>query len=135
MLGPLPANDMATILIADDEPAIREVIRRILLLDHHRVIEAGDGEEAIQLIRAEKPDLALVDLFMPRKEGLETIMQLRRQFPDLKLIAISGGNPTHGMSFLELAQRLGAHRTLAKPFAMQDVLSAVNGLINPAPPA
>lgn len=126
---------MATILIADDEPSVRDVIRRILLVDKHRVLEAADGEEAVRLVRAEKPELALVDLFMPRKEGLETIMQLRRQFPDLKIIAISGGNPSHGMSFLDIAAQLGAHRTLAKPFAMEAVLAAVTELLAPSQPA
>lgn len=126
---------MATILIADDEPSVRDVIRRILLVENHRVVEAVDGEDALRLVRAEKPELALVDLFMPRKEGLETIVQLRRQFPDLKIIAISGGNPTHGMSFLEIAAKLGAHRTLAKPFAMEAVLAAVAELLAPAQPA
>lgn len=126
---------MATILIADDEPSVRDVIRRILLVDKHRVLEAADGEEAVRLVRAEKPELALVDLFMPRKEGLETIMQLRRQFPDLKIIAISGGNPSHGMSFLDIAAQLGAHRTLAKPFAMEAVLTAVTELLTPSQPA
>jgi CheY-like chemotaxis protein len=126
---------MATILIADDEASVRDVIHRILLVDNHRVIEAVDGEETVRMVRAEKPELALVDLFMPRKEGLETIMQLRRQFPDLKIIAISGGNPSHGMSFLDIAKQLGAHRTLAKPFAMETVLSAVAELLAPAQPA
>lgn len=120
---------MAKILIADDEESVLEVVKRILAVDGHEVIEARDGEEAIRKIRAEKPELALIDLFMPRKEGLETIMQLHKSFPDLKIIAISGGNPTHGMSFLEMATRLGAHRTLAKPFSMEEVRNTVAELL------
>lgn len=120
---------MAKILIADDEPSVLEVMRRILAVDGHTVIEARDGEEALRKIRAEQPDVALIDLFMPRKEGLETIMQLRKNFPDLKIIAISGGNPTHGMSFLETAARLGAHRTMAKPFSMEEMRDAIAELL------
>lgn len=116
---------MAKILIADDEPSVLEVMRRILAVDGHEVIEARDGEEAVRKIRTEQPALALIDLFMPRKEGLETIMQLRKNHPDLKIIAISGGNPTHGMSFLDMAARLGAHRTMAKPFSMEEMRNTI----------
>ncbi|MEQ2009471.1 MAG: response regulator [Limisphaerales bacterium] len=126
---------MATVLIADDEQTVRDVVRRILEMDGHRVLEAVDGEEAMRKLRVEKPDLVLVDLFMPRKEGLETIMQLRRTFPDVKIIAISGGNPTHGISFLETAKRLGAHRTLAKPFSMETIRDTVAELLAPEPVA
>ncbi len=110
-------------------------MKRILEMDGHRVIEAVDGEEAMRKLHVEKPDLVLVDLFMPRKEGLETIMQLRRTFPDVKIIAISGGNPTHGISFLDTAKRLGAHRTLAKPFSMETIRDTVAELLAPAPVA
>ncbi len=121
---------MATVLIADDETSVREVVKRILAIDGHQVIEAGDGEEALRKIRSDKPDLVMMDLFMPRKEGLETIMQLRRSFPDIKVIAISGGNPTHGMSFLDLAKKFGAERVLAKPFGMQEIRDAVSELLD-----
>ena len=114
---------------------MRDVVRRILEMDGHRVVEAADGEEAMRKLRVENPDLVLVDLFMPRKEGLETIMQLRRSFPDVKIIAISGGNPTHGMSFLDTAKRLGAHRTLAKPFSMELIRNTVAELLAPEPAA
>ncbi len=120
---------MAKVLIADDEESVLEVVRRILQIDGHEVIEARDGEEALRKIRVEKPDLALIDLFMPRREGLETIMQIRKSYPELKIIAVSGGNPTHGMSFLEMATRLGAHRTLAKPFSMEDMRNVVAELL------
>lgn len=120
---------MAKILIADDEESVLEVVRRILAVDGHEVIEARDGEEAIRKIRSEKPVLAVIDLFMPRKEGLETIIQLRKSHPELKIIAVSGGNPTHGMSFLEMANRLGAHRTMAKPFSMDELRNTVAELL------
>ncbi len=110
-------------------------MKRILEMDGHRVIEAVDGEEAMRKLRVEKPDLVLVDLFMPRKEGLKTIMQLRRTFPDVKIIAISGGNPTHAISFLDTAKRLGAHRTLAKPFSMETIRDTLAELLAPAPVA
>lgn len=120
---------MAKILIADDEASVLEVVSRALALDEHMVVLAHDGEQAVMMARAEHPELALIDLFMPRKEGLETIMQLRKAYPELKIIAMSGGNPTHGMSFLEMATRLGAHRVLAKPFSIADLRTAVADLL------
>jgi CheY-like chemotaxis protein len=120
---------MAKILIADDEPSILEVVNRALALDEHVVVTARDGEQALMMVRTEHPDLVLIDLFMPRKEGLETIMQLRKTNPELKIIAMSGGNPTHGMSFLEMAKRLGAHRALAKPFTITDLRTTVADLL------
>ena len=120
---------MAKVLIADDEDSVLRVLCRILALDGHATVEAHDGEEAIRKARSEHPDIALIDLFMPRKEGLETIIQLRKLFPELKLIAISGGNPMHGMSFLDMASRLGAHRTLAKPFSVEEIRNTIAELL------
>lgn len=120
---------MAKILIADDEASVLEVAGSALALDEHVVTMARDGEQALMMARAERPELVLIDLFMPRKEGLETIMQLRKAYPELKIIAMSGGNPTHGMSFLEMATRLGAHRALAKPFTIADLRATVADLL------
>lgn len=120
---------MAKILIADDEESVLEMLKRVLAMDAHEVVVARDGEEAIRAIRTEQPDLAVIDLFMPRKEGLETIMQARKVFPKLKIIAISGGNPRHGMSFLEMATHLGAHRSLAKPFAVEEFRTMIAELL------
>jgi CheY-like chemotaxis protein len=82
---------MARILVIDDERIIRTIVKHALEEDGHEVIEAGDGEEGIQLYRKNPTDLVVTDIIMPRKEGIETIKELRRNYPDIKIIAMSGG--------------------------------------------
>lgn len=116
---------MAKILIIDDEEQIRLLLRRILEAEGYEVVEAPDGNAGIQLYRKEPIDLIITDIFMPEKEGLETITELRRDYPDIKLIAMSGGGRTGNLDFLPMAGKLGALRTINKPFTRQDMLSAV----------
>lgn len=119
VLGPL--HPVATILVVDDEPAIRTLLRQVLEGAGYNVLEAEDGEKAIALATAET-DLVITDLVMPDREGLETIRLLRKQKPDLKIIAMSGA--FHG-EFLEVAEKLGAVATLAKPIRPNDLLKTV----------
>jgi CheY-like chemotaxis protein len=121
---------VAQILIIDDESDIRGLYRRILEQAGHQVEEAPNGNEGLRLCRQLKPDLIVTDIIMPEKEGLETIMELRRDFPLVKVIAISGGGQTMaGSTCLHLAKRLGAAKTLAKPFSKQELLAAVREVL------
>jgi len=123
---------MARILIIDDENEIRGLYRRILESAGHEVTEAGDGDEGIRLYREMRHDLVITDIIMPEKEGIETIMDLCRDFPDTKIIAISGGGQAMpGSTCLNLAKRLGAASTLAKPFSKQELLEAVEAVLFP----
>lgn len=124
---------MAKILVADDEASMRFLLKQMLELSGHEVREAADGDAAVAALRTFPAKLAIVDLFMPGKEGIETIMELRRWLPDMKIIAISGGVPQTGSSFLGMAQKLGAHRTLNKPFSAGELLVLVNLLLEPDP--
>ena len=99
----------------------------------YRVTEAGEGAEGLRLQRDEPADLIITDLIMPGKEGLETIMELRRQFPLVKVVAISGGGRNKAGDYLPVAKKLGANRTLAKPFLPADLLSVVAELLNGEP--
>ena len=82
---------MSRILIIDDERAIRSMIRQTLDRTGHEVEEASNGVEGMNVYRAKPADLIITDLVMPDQEGLETIMQLRREYTDARIVAISGG--------------------------------------------
>ena len=94
---------MARILIIDDDEQVRRYLRKILEAQGHEVVAASDGKLGIELCREEPTDLIITDIFMPEKEGLETIGELRRDYPDVKIIAISGGGRTGNLDFLPLA--------------------------------
>lgn len=115
---------MARILIIDDDEALLFTLERWLAAAGHVVAAAADGLEAAKLFRAMPFELIVTDLVMPNREGLETIIMLRREFPEVRVIAMSGG--TAGTKiYLELAARLGAHNTLEKPFTPDQLNTAV----------
>ena len=116
---------MARILVIDDEELVRFTLKQALQKAGHEVVEAADGNDGITFIKRSRFDLIITDIIMPEKEGIETIVELRRDDPDLKIIAISGGGRTGNTDYLELAQKLGAQQVLQKPFARQELLDAV----------
>lgn len=120
---------MASILIMDDDEQIRTMLRMLLEGSGYKVVEAHDGTQGIRLFREDPTDLIITDIIMPDKEGIETIMELKRDFPDVKIIAISGGGRSDPEEYLYLAKKLGAQRTIAKPFEKEDLLKAVRELV------
>jgi CheY-like chemotaxis protein len=117
---------MRRILVIEDDAEVRSLYKRILEQAGHEVLEAPDGNVGIRLFKAHNPELIITDIIMPEKEGIETIMELRRDYPAVKIIAVSGGGQAAaGSMCLALAKRLGADRTLPKPFSRQDLLSVV----------
>lgn len=117
---------MARILVVDDEDLVRLTLRQMLEAAGHVVFEAANGRQGVAL-QAEQPvDLVLTDIIMPEQEGIETIVQLRRKNPKLKIIAISGGGRMKNMDFLKIAANVGADATLAKPFSTKELTEAVN---------
>jgi CheY-like chemotaxis protein len=121
---------VATILIIDDEDAIRSVIRRILERDGHTVHDAPDGGIGMQLARSELPDIVITDLIMPEREGIETIQELRNEFPNLKILAISGAGSVEQGGPLMDAELLGANASLPKPFQPDELLHSVASLLD-----
>ena len=117
---------MARILIIDDEDELRSMLRQMLEQAGHEVTEAVNGAEGIKLYEQDRPDLVITDIIMPEKEGVETIIALRRADPDLPIIAISGGGRLQATDFLTMARKLGARRTLSKPFRRDQLLEAVD---------
>ena len=116
---------MAQILVIDDGYENRVALRKISEKAGYAVLEASDGEEGIQLFREEQPDLIILDILMPGKEGIETIRELKREFPDVKIIAMSG----NGTGYLDMAREFGAERTFSKPFKGEKMLKAVKELL------
>jgi CheY-like chemotaxis protein len=125
---------MARILVIEDDPDIRNLCKRILEQAGHHVTEAPDGSVGTKLYRDQRHDLIITDIIMPEKEGIETIMELRRDFPEVRIVAISGGGQaTPSFTCLQVAKRLGAANTLAKPFSKQELLAAVAEALGSGP--
>ena len=120
---------MAEILIIEDDAEIRELLKTLLLRSGHTVREAQDGQEGIHSFRTTPADLIITDLIMPRKEGLETIIDLRQEFPDLLIIAISGGGRDAQENYLNTAKLCGASRIFHKPFENDALMAAVDELL------
>ena len=120
---------MELILLIDDDLNIRKILRQILEHAGYEVLEASDGREGLSLYRERLPDLVVTDMVMPGKDGLETITDLRIEFPGSKIIAISGGGRLDPKPYLELAEGFGANRLLTKPFGHEEFLKAVQDLL------
>ena len=124
---------MVQILVIDDEPLFRDYLRRILQREGYSVLEAGDGDQGLRTLDEQAVDLVIVDIVMPRKDGIEVLMELRKRKSGVGVIAISGGGRPSG-SYLNPAKALGAARTLMKPFARGDLIAAVHEVLNAVRP-
>jgi two-component system chemotaxis response regulator CheY len=117
---------MPSVLVVDDQDQVRQLIRETLEQAGYEVEEARNGKEGLERYRAKSPDLVIMDILMPDQDGLEAIMTLSREFPDTRVIAMTGGNDTIGvLNFLDVAKMLGARRTLQKPFELKVLLDTV----------
>ncbi len=120
---------MKRILVIDDEPTALEVLRKILEIEGYEVLEAANGEEGIAVFRQNPCDLVITDMVMPVKDGLQTILELRNEAPDLPVIAISGGGTISKERYLAVAGYLDNVLTVAKPFTVEDISRAVAKLL------
>jgi len=121
---------MARILIIDDEELFRNMLRQMLEQAGHKVTEAPEGGQGIEAYRKEPTDLVITDIFMPEKEGISTIQELKQEFPSVKVIAVTGGGKKNcGFEYLSFAENVGADKTLNKPFERQELLDAVDELL------
>tara|TARA_B100001964_G_C14198224_1_gene584444 strand:- start:798 stop:1205 length:408 start_codon:yes stop_codon:yes gene_type:complete len=125
---------MASILLIDDDDALRTMLARLLGRRGYETYEAADGEEGISLFNIKEPDIVITDLIMPNQEGLETIGLLQEIDPNARIIAMSGnvalpnGRVLSTLSSLEIAAEIGARFIFQKPFEVQDLISAVETL-------
>ena len=122
---------MSRILIIDDDRFVRTSIRAVLESAGYDVQDTGDADTGISAQKDQPFDLAIIDLIMPQKEGLETIRELKAEFPELPIIAISGGGEIVRKNFIEAAQLFGAGATLEKPFGGEELLDTIAALLSP----
>lgn len=120
---------MGRILIIDDDDQFRLMLKRLLEMDGHEIFEATNGKEGIEAYQEETVDLVITDLIMPNMEGVETIIQLKRDYPEIKIIALSGGGRNEPQSYLNMAKMLGANYTFEKPFERIPFIEAVQELL------
>jgi CheY-like chemotaxis protein len=120
---------MASILIIDDDEQVLAMLGQTLEREGYDVVKAFEGEAAVMQYREQPTDLIITDLLMPGQEGLETIIELRREFPDVKIIAMSGGGRINPGHILNLAKGLGAQYTFMKPVDRKELLDAIQEMI------
>lgn len=121
---------MAHILVIDDDYHMRLVVRQMLEQKNHTVVDEEDGQKGVKRYASESFDLVITDIVMPEKEGLETIRELKKIDPDVKIIAISGGAlkgpPT---SYLALAKQFGAKESIEKPFSWKKLIDTIDRVL------
>ena len=116
---------MPHILLIEDDEFFRGMVRSVLKESGYEVAEASDGREGLIAYACGNFDLVITDLIMPGKEGIETIITLRKINPALKIIAMSGGGRMSPEGYLHIAKQVGADRVLTKPFGTADLLATV----------
>ena len=121
----LVADLMAVILVIDDEADICALLREALERDGHEVLTARDGRDGMQVYQAHRPAVVITDVFMPRRSGIDLVLELGRADPPPKMIAMSG---VAGSSFLEAAREANVARTFVKPFDVREIVRAVREL-------
>jgi DNA-binding NtrC family response regulator len=122
---------MQSILIVDDDDAMRETLAQALIRAGYMVLQCADGSDVIDALKKHPVDLLITDLFMQETDGLGTIMKVRKEFPEMKIVAMSGGSRLTDHDYLPIATRLGAHRTLHKPLDGPLLLKTIQGLLAP----
>lgn len=121
---------MTRVLIIEDDNEVREYLESLMERSGYETATAVNGKEGVDLFRTTPVDLVITDIIMPEKDGIETIMDMKRANPALKVIAISGGGRAEPENYLHSARLLGADRTIKKPFTNEDILEAVRALLD-----
>jgi DNA-binding response OmpR family regulator len=113
------------VLVIDDDADVRAFLQSLLESEGYEVAAAADGREGLALQRSKPSEIVVTDIFMPGKEGIETIFELHREFPQTKIIVMSGGPSKKGVDYLAVALELGAAKSLKKPFGPLELIDAV----------
>ncbi len=118
------------ILVIDDDEQMRILLRQVMEWAEYEVYEAADGREGMKMQRQYKADLVISDLIMPEQEGLETISIIKDEFPEVKIIAISGGGRIGPEAYLPAAKELGADCVFSKPFDVKELVETIKELLS-----
>jgi CheY-like chemotaxis protein len=122
---------VSSILLVDDDDQFRTMLSEVLTNAGYQVHQASDGLQAIKYFESQPTDLVITDLVMPNKEGLELILDFKRLYSEVKIIAISGGGRNGPQDYLEAATEFGAQRVFAKPFSTKEIIEAIRQLLEP----
>ena len=119
---------MKRILIVDDNADLRSMLRLCLEADGFEVDVAANGQHALDVLSQRPADVVVTDLFMPDQDGIETILEVRKRYPDVRIVAMSGWTSTEGSDYLRVAREIGALETLRKPFDPRQLSRLLRGL-------
>jgi CheY-like chemotaxis protein len=129
-MHPILEKHMAYILVMDDDDSLRSVMVEVLEKLGHSVSAFNTADQGIEAAKRGSFDLVVTDILMPGASGLDAILELRSVLSDVPILAVSGGGDDSSESYLEIADRLGADKTLTKPFAAEEFRNAVAGLLD-----
>jgi CheY-like chemotaxis protein len=127
----MPENRSHTVLVVDDDDEIRRLITECLESLGYNIISVERSREAVRIFRREQIDLVILDVFMPERDGIDTLMELRFMEPKAKVIVMSGGGEMPAGQALRWAEKLGAAVTLPKPFSIQELRNVVQSTLTP----
>jgi CheY-like chemotaxis protein len=124
---------MARILVIDDDGLVRDSLRAVLQLEGHTVLVAADGDEGLRQCREQAIDLVLCDIFMPGREGIETVKEIRRMTADLPIVTMTGGarvvpsaSDRGQTDYLQMSRLVGATATITKPFRHRELIALID---------
>jgi DNA-binding response OmpR family regulator len=118
------------LLVIDDDNLVRAALTDMLQTAGFDVVTASNGRRGLELLETTPVDAVITDILMPEQEGLETIREARQRFPDIRILAISGGGAGGGETqLLRFAESFGADQTLSKPFTGSQLVAAVRTLL------
>jgi len=120
---------MARVLVIDDQEPIRRVVRRALEQEKHEVFEADDGAIGLEILETQSFDVVITDIFMPGQDGIVTLREIRKRFPTVKVIVMSGGDSTGTLDLRQDAEFLGAVKSLQKPFTAREIADLVRSVL------
>jgi DNA-binding response OmpR family regulator len=109
----------------EDDQYVRDMLTQVLERDGHHVEGAVDGENAVEMLKASKPDVIVTDIIMPKKSGTALIKEVKESHPDMKIVAISGGGRSDPIGYLDLSEELGADISFAKPVEPKALLMTI----------
>jgi DNA-binding response OmpR family regulator len=124
-------TDRKHVLVIEDDVDLRFLLQSSLESDGFEVSVAANGHDGLEALRRRRADVVVTDIYMPEKEGIETVVELRQQFPQTKIIVMSGGGSapmSNPEDYLRVARDLGAAKTIRKPFEPHELIDAVRAL-------
>jgi DNA-binding NtrC family response regulator len=120
---------VARILLIDDEEMVRNLLRMMIERHGHEVSSASNGEDGLRLLRTGDFDVVVTDLFMDDKDGISTIMDMKKAHDSTPIIAISGGGWASGVDYLDVARKMGVAYAFSKPLDRAEFLKAIDSLV------